>query len=227
MRSHPGAETEYAHLLTVCPCRVHAKVTRRRSWCDAYGVTHMPLRSLDAALPCILSCVLHDPLALQCLATRACDAAQPTRLRQHGERTHRALVSRCRSQSSAWLRPHPPSPPARNCVGPALIGIPRSVHGTPPQPRLSPPSERVAMTGAFPAHIGTGTGLFSSRICAGTGWAHPRPTSTLGWDSFSPAAAPGLDSSLPTSAPGLNRRVARWTDPLPHLRQDWAPPPRC
>jgi hypothetical protein len=30
VRSNPGAETEYAHLLTVCLCLVHAKVTRRR-----------------------------------------------------------------------------------------------------------------------------------------------------------------------------------------------------
>ncbi len=67
-------------------------------------------------------------------------------------------------------------------------------------------------------------GLDSSLPASAPGLAGLTP-SAPGSDSFSPASAPGLGSSPPTSAAGLNRRVADWTDPLPHPHQDWAHPP--
>jgi hypothetical protein len=120
----------------------------------------MPLQSLDAALLCILLCVLHGPLARigQCLVTRACGRSSTrgnhvatTRSRTHGESTHS-----CACFTSAGRAP---CPLATALDWAALIGIPQSACGTPPQPRLSPPSDMVATTGAFPAHISTGTGL--------------------------------------------------------------------
>jgi hypothetical protein len=186
----------------------------------------MPLESQDAALPCILSCVLHGPLARidQYIVTRACDAAQlaaTTRQLLHAPSAARRAHASCTcftmpvAMCSLVKAPSPLSP--RSKLRWACANThPQSARGTPPQARLSPPSAMFATAGAFPAHTSTGTGLFSSLICARTGWAHPHPTSALRRDSFSPAPAPRLAGLTPV--PPL-----RWdgTRSPPHLRRDW------
>jgi hypothetical protein len=105
----PGEHTVALPSVTTTPCpqifalgrqALQGRPCARNVWSCLQSP--MPLRSLDGALLCILSCVLHGPLARigQYIATHACDAAQPaattrscTRLLQLGERTHRALVS--------------------------------------------------------------------------------------------------------------------------------------